>query len=167
MVSEAAIVETLRTIRDPEMPISIVDLGVVGEVRQEGSRVTVEILPTFVGCPALALIEGEVKAKVRRLPGVEQVEVRIVYDPPWSVDRITSAGRESLRNHGVTVPRPCSSASAGVESETDRPACPFCGSVKTRMESAFGPTRCRSIWYCAACRHSFEHLKRVSLPTLM
>jgi ring-1,2-phenylacetyl-CoA epoxidase subunit PaaD len=187
MVSEPAIREVLAGIPDPEMPISIVDLGLVERVEvlpsrdREGAIVTIDLLPTFVGCPALPMIEGEVRARVGRLEGVAGVEVRFVHTPAWSVERITPAGRESLRAHGVTVPErgdharaaalialrvsapastPVTGESAG---EPPRPAvpCPYCGSDRTRIESRFGPTRCRMIWYCDACRNSFEHLKRV------
>ncbi len=164
MVTESDILEVLRTIDDPEMPINIVDLGLVSRTefipfcdsREPGGgvHVRIDILPTFVGCHALPVIEKEIQRCVGALPGVATVEVRPVYSPAWSVDRVTPAGREALRRYGVTVP------AAGGGAAT--PVCPFCGSSVVREESAFGPTRCRTIWYCDACRHPFEHLKRVS-----
>lgn len=182
MVTANDIRDVLKTIPDPEMPISIVDLGIVENVHvapdSGGARVRIDILPTFVGCPALPMIEDEIRKHVARLPNVAQVSVRFLFDPPWSVDRITEAGRKSLREHGVTVPA-CEAltspererGTAKTEAESivlltvsaePRPvACPFCDSESTRVESAFGPTRCRMIYYCEACRNSFEHLKRV------
>lgn len=175
----------LAAIPDPEMPISIVDLGLVEQVQLDPSPVrpdsavaTITLLPTFVGCPALDMIREDVRRVVGALPGVEQVQVRFVHEPRWTVDRITEAGRASLRAHGVTVPergecaightdppggsipRPVPmTVSAG---STVAPVpCPFCGSVSTHLDSPFGPTRCRMIYYCEACRNSFEHLKRV------
>jgi ring-1,2-phenylacetyl-CoA epoxidase subunit PaaD len=162
MVSREAIDEVLRTINDPEMPINIVDLGIVASVRIESTtpgeeskrtRVVIDILPTFVGCPALQVIEEEIRRQVSRLEGVAEVEVCARFDPPWSVDRISNAGREALRQVGITVP-------AGAD-RSQVPACPFCGSRSVRLESTFGPTRCRMIYYCKDCRHPFEHLKRV------
>jgi ring-1,2-phenylacetyl-CoA epoxidase subunit PaaD len=155
MVSEEAVREVLRTINDPEMPISIVDLGIVEAVHVEPSGVRIDLLPTFVGCPALPAIEEEVRRRVGQLPSVERVEVRFLFDPAWTVDRINPAGREALRQMGVTVP--------GEELPPNAPApvCPFCGSSRVRLENAFGPTRCRMIYYCEACRNPFEHLKRV------
>lgn len=193
----------LATIPDPEMPISIVDLGLVEQVRLEPSHggprapdspdtlnATITLLPTFVGCPALDMIREDVRRTVGALPGIAQVAVRFIHEPRWTVDRITEAGRASLRAHGVTVPErggvpspPDSCGGGHAARATTDPSlrlvpmsitagplpfapsapvpCPFCGSVSTHLDSPFGPTRCRMIYYCEACRNSFEHLKRV------
>lgn len=161
MVTKEAVLEVLGTINDPEMPISIVDLGIVEEVRihsgtaedgDSGSSVTIDLLPTFVGCPALHAIEEEVRRRVGALPGVAQVGVHFRFDPPWTAERISAAGREALQMFGITVPG---------ETEVAAPQCPFCGSSAVELESPFGPTRCRMIYYCSSCRNSFEHIKRV------
>lgn len=180
MVALSDVNDVLREIPDPEMPISIVDLGIVGDVRIIPSgAVEIDILPTFIGCPALPMIEREIRQRVAQLPGVGGVTVRFLYDPPWSTDRVTPAGRESLRRFGVTAPGAAAPGEALVPlglpqiapatdesaAYTDRPAeavpCPHCGSGETRLTSPFGPTRCRMIYYCDACRNAFEHLKRV------
>lgn len=180
MINRDAIMDVLRTVPDPEMPISIVDLGLVENVHVRNgrcdeasaarARVEVTMLPTFIGCPALDMIAGDVRAKVGALPGVSEVKVNWVFDPPWSVDRITAEGRESLKAHGVTVPVPGSGSHLHVPGHdspqtvklrTSAVPCPFCGSTSTYLDSPFGPTRCRTIYYCEKCRNSFEHLKRV------
>ncbi len=177
MINVDDITRTLADVPDPEMPISIVDLGLVESVRiadpdngGAGARVTIDILPTFVGCPALDMIRSEIEEKVSRLADVTVVEVNFVYDPPWSVDRITDAGRTELREHGVTVPgrgaalhreAPEGGPSPTVPLRTSAIPCPFCGSSSTYLDSPFGPTRCRAVHYCTACRNSFEHMKRV------
>ncbi len=160
MVSQEAVLEVLRTIDDPEMPIDIVNLGLVEAVRiepGEPAAVHIDLLPTFVGCPALTAIAEEVRKRVGALAGVGAVEVRFRFDPPWTVDRISAAGRERLRQTGITVP----GLGDAAKPEELAPRCPFCGSADVRLENSFGPTRCRMIYYCAACRHPFEHLKRV------
>jgi ring-1,2-phenylacetyl-CoA epoxidase subunit PaaD len=156
MVTRQDILEVLKTIDDPEMAINIVDLGLVDKVElNEDGTLTVDILPTFVGCHALPVIEGQIRQRLATLPGVKSVEVHTRYSPPWMVDRITAAGRETLRSHGIAVP----DSADGDE----RPSkCPWCGSTSVREESPFGPTRCRTIWYCDSCRNPFEQLKRVS-----
>ncbi len=143
----------------------------------------IDILPTFVGCPALPFLEREITEKVSRLDGVERVKVRFVFEPPWSVDRITELGRKSLKAIGVTVPdQACRPPQVSGPPEVCRPpqvfrspqarpqqvvqinvpvACPFCDAMQTHVTSPFGPTRCRMIYYCEACRNSFEHMKRV------
>ncbi len=159
MLSRQELLSTLATILDPEMPISIVDLGIVEDVQiapvsaaATGHRVVITITPTFVGCPALDMIRDQVRQRVGGLPGVAEVEVRFVNDPPWTTERISPAGRESLRSHGVTVPLTIGGTPRCVP-------CPYCRSTETQLESRFGPTRCRMIYYCPACRNSFEHLK--------
>src|SRR5262249_45490727 len=101
MVTESEITEILRTINDPEMPINIVDLGIIDSVSVAGaecpgSRINVDVLPTFVGCAALPMIESMIRQKLCHLPGVASVEVNFKYSPAWTVDRISAAGREAL-----------------------------------------------------------------------
>lgn len=154
----------LTTINDPEMPISIVDLGIVDSVDARDGEVRVRLLPTFVGCPALDMLRDEIVHKTSRLPGVTRVHVEFAFDPPWTPDRISAAGRADLQRFGVTVPKRGAGASeqlvqlGGIE----RVACPYCGAADAKLESPFGPTRCRMIYYCPACKNQFEHMKRVS-----
>ena len=150
------------------MPITIVELGIVEDIRltragesgEDGdAAVEIDILPTFVGCPALDVLERDIRDKVGALSGVAHVDVRFVFDPPWTVDRISQRGRESLREFGVTVPH---KAHPQPLVQLHLPvACPFCNATETRVTSAFGPTRCRMIYYCDACKNTFEHMKRV------
>ena len=171
MVTTSDIMKVLRTIPDPEMPISIVDLGLIQNIRIEpgngSARISIDVLPTFVGCPALEMIASEITDKLGGLEGVSDTDVRFVYDPPWSVDRITIEGRDALKSHGVTVPEsggtlPVPGHTGGnVEFRTSAIKCPFCGSAETTLDSMFGPTRCRMIYYCNACRNPFEHMKKV------
>ena len=160
---ELAVWEALSAVRDPEIPpISITDLGMVGRVRVADDAVEVELLPTFVGCPALDVIreeaEGAVQTAVRDLP----VRVRFVYSPPWTSDRITPAGRDALRSYGLAPPghRPAPFVPLASLRRTEGGAsCPFCGSDDTTLESAFGPTLCRATHFCRACRNPFEAFK--------
>src|SRR5947209_10202939 len=130
MVTETEIRNALRGVNDPEMPINIVDLGIVDSVHIEhgdspaGAVITVDILPTFVGCAMLPVIEDDVRKKIRSLPGVGDVRVQMRFHPPWSVDRISSAGRKALKEFGVTVPR----HGEATECDNSPVECPFCGS---------------------------------------
>ena len=164
MVTHDAIMDRLRPILDPEMPISIVDLGLIEAVRIETENdktcVAVDVLPTFVGCPALDMIRSDIERSLEAMDDVDSVDVTFLHAPPWSVDRITEVGRASLREHGVTVPQPGQDADK-VTLQISAIPCPFCDSRSTRLESPFGPTRCRSVYYCPACKNTFEHMKRV------
>ena len=176
MPSRDSILSDLETIDDPEMPISIVDLGLIERVEilphppnGETGRADVEIdiLPTFVGCPALDMIRDLVREKLTARGEINEVKVNFLFDPPWSVDRITEAGRARLKEHGVTVPEHGSrlpvhgAPKFTTQLRTSAVPCPFCESRSTYLDSPFGPTRCRMIYYCEACRNSFEHMKRL------
>ena len=98
MVTEAQVWEALAEVADPEIPVvSLVDLGVVRDVRVEDGRVHVAFTPTFLGCPALEVMRDELAAKVAEL-GAEP-EVEVIQDDSWSTDRITPgrAARSSVR----------------------------------------------------------------------
>ncbi len=165
MVDEQSILDILLTIPDPEMPISIVDLGIVESVDVQESHARVELLPTFVGCLALPAIADEVKKKVGEIDGIEQVTVDFIYDPPWSTDRMTEQGKIDLAAMGIAVPDgTCCESNPDVtqvELQTSAIKCPWCDSEDTTYTSAFGPTRCRSIHYCNACRQPFERMKQI------
>lgn len=168
-LNSAQVESVLRTVLDPEMPVNILDLGIVADIRViEATHVAVDITPTFVGCPAVDVLRGDIEKRLRAA-GASLVDVRFVNDPVWSVERISDAGREALRQHGVTVP---ARGSVGPRLASQSPlvpltvsvgsvACPFCGDRRTHLESRFGPTRCRTIYYCDACKNQFEHMKAI------
>lgn len=166
MVNTKDIFEVLQTIPDPEMPISITDLGLIEDVNVSNAHVQIQLLPTFIGCFALPAIAQEIKDKVGELAGIDSVDVELINNPPWSIDRISDAGRASLAKHGISVPESGPICSGGSQSEpvelrTSAISCPWCDSRKTTLTSPFGPTRCKSIHFCNACRQPFERMKRV------
>ena len=96
--------------------------------------------------------------------GVIGVEVRVTFDPPWTRDRITPAGRERLRLSGFAPPKATSGPELiGLDELAVMPIaeCPYCGSRNTTLGNAFGPTLCRAIYHCADCRQPFEQFKRI------
>jgi ring-1,2-phenylacetyl-CoA epoxidase subunit PaaD len=161
VVTEAAVWDALAEIPDPEIPvISLVDLGVVRDVRVDDGRVRIEFTPTFLGCPALEVMREEMAEKIRAL-GAEP-DVQVVLDDSWSTDRITPAGREKLRVAGFAPPAPREAGTPTlVQLQKAVFRCPYCGSADTRLENIFGPTPCRSLRYCASCRQPFEQFKTI------
>jgi ring-1,2-phenylacetyl-CoA epoxidase subunit PaaD len=159
-VDERAVVDALRDVPDPEIPvISVVDLGVIGQVEVGADRLRVELLPTFVGCPALDPMRDAVAARLAALAPGRAIDVDVVFDPPWTTDRITPEGRRRLAASGFAPPVTGASA---LPVTLDVPVpCPWCGSRRTVLENAFGPTACRSIRYCTVCRQPFEQFKPV------
>jgi len=141
-----AVLEALAAVADPEIPaVSIVDLGMVEDVRVDDDAIRIELLPTFVGCPALDAIQLAVEEKLAAFD--RPVEVEFGFRVPWTTDRITPKGRERLRASGFAPP--------------DEATCPFCGSADVVLDNLFGPTQCRSLRYCRACRQPFESFKTV------
>ena len=157
----AAVWDALRGIPDPEIPvISIVDLGVVRDVRVEGERVEVDFTPTFMGCPALETMCRGIEEAIRAL-GAEP-SVRVVLDDSWTTDLITPEGREKLRTAGFAPPAPRSAGTPTlIQLERGPFRCPWCNSTDTTLENVFGPTPCRSLRYCNACRQPFEQFKTI------
>lgn len=155
--------EALAAVPDPEIPAcSIADLGMIERIEVTDSAVEVDLLPTFVGCPAKDIIGEDAARAVRDVAGDREVRVRFVYDPPWTTDRITEAGKEALRGFGI-APHWERTAAPVVVPLTRKPqavACPYCGSRETAMEAAFGPTPCRAQHFCSACRNPFEGFKQ-------
>ena len=153
--------EALAEIPDPEIPvISIVDLGVVKDVRVEGELVDVDFTPTFMGCPALDAMRAQMEDAIRAL-GAEP-NVNVILDDSWSTDRISPEGREKLRAAGFAPPAPRSVGPPTlVQLERGTFRCPWCGSTDTKLENVFGPTPCRSLRYCNACRQPFEQFKTI------
>jgi ring-1,2-phenylacetyl-CoA epoxidase subunit PaaD len=154
---ERAVRQALEQVSDPEIPaLSVVDLGMVQEVRCSGGHVTVRMTPTFVGCPALAIIRKNVEDQLRSVAGVEEVDVEFSFDTIWTTDRISDKGKQKLREFGIAPPA-CSLANMGAL----QASCPYCGSDNTRLENLFGPTACRSVFYCEECKQPFEAMKPV------
>jgi ring-1,2-phenylacetyl-CoA epoxidase subunit PaaD len=159
-LTESEVWDALAEIPDPEIPVvSLVDLGVVKGVQVDGDRVRVEFTPTFLGCPALEVMRDAMAEKVREL-GAEP-DVDVVLDDSWSTDRITAEGREKLRASGFAPPAPRPAQALQLVELQRGFRCPYCGSTDTRLENLFGPTPCRSVRYCTACRQPFEQFKTI------
>jgi ring-1,2-phenylacetyl-CoA epoxidase subunit PaaD len=155
----ASIWKALESVTDPELPVlTVLDMGIIAAVRIDNDRVEIDVTPTFSGCPALAVIRDEIKNALQRA-GETDITVNVVYDPPWTTDRLSEAGRQKLKQLGLAPPgKTCASTELPALEQTP---CPYCDSTNTELESLFGPTLCRSIHYCHACRQSFEHFKTV------
>ena len=160
---ERRVWDALAAFPDPEIPaIGLVDLGVIGEVRIGPEVVHVELLPTFVGCPAIEVMRDQIQERLTALGVADRVDVEVTYATPWTSERISAAGREQLRRSGFAPPV-MTAGPAGLDELAVLPIaeCPYCGSRNTTIDNPFGPTLCRAIYHCTDCRQPFEQFKRV------
>jgi ring-1,2-phenylacetyl-CoA epoxidase subunit PaaD len=147
----------LGTIADPEIPVvSLVDLQIIRDIEVTDDRVVVRITPTFLGCPALEYMKNEIREKLKQM-SFGDIQIVQQLSPPWSTDLLSAESKEKLRRYGIAPPE---SRATMIEGSLPKVvACPFCESNDTRLETPFGPTLCRQIYYCEHCKQSFERFK--------
>ena len=158
----------LSTVLDPEVPaLSLRDLGIVRDVREQGGALDVVLTPTYSGCPATEVISQSVVDAITAA-GLGPVTITMQRAPAWTTDWISEAGRRKLREYGIAPPGPVSpDGAAPLKFMPRRPGsgsavdCPRCGSAHTERLSAFGSTACKAMYRCLACREPFEHFKPI------
>lgn len=150
---------------DPELPmLTLVDLGVLREVEtDDDGTVVAAITPTYSGCPAMATMREDL-VRALRVAGF-RARVRVVLDPPWTTDWITSRGRAALAEAGISPPGPAPHHDGPVALQllpTRREvACPRCGADDVAVVSEFGSTACKAQYRCRACWEPFDHVKEI------
>jgi len=144
---EAQIHSAVASVDDPEYPgISIVDLGLLETITLDSNDdVTIGLIPTFSGCPALAVIADDVVDAVQTLTSVANCTVAWLNAPAWHADRISHEARSCLERKFTVA----------VQLGERSPTCPLCAS-KTVEQSMFGPSRCRSVHTCTGCGETVE-----------
>ena len=139
----------LGEVPDPEIPvISVVDLGIVREVRWEGNELVVGVTPTYSGCPATSVIAHEIKSALLS-HGVQSFRLETQLSPPWTTDWISDAGKECLRAFGIAPPTPHGTSIS----------CPRCASASVAKVSEFGSTPCKAQYRCLDCLEPFDLFK--------
>jgi ring-1,2-phenylacetyl-CoA epoxidase subunit PaaD len=158
-----AIFEILDGVKDPEVPVlSVVELGIVRDVEVDETGVTVRITPTYSGCPAMRVIEDEIRAALAG-HGVPLVRLDTIYSPAWTTDWLSPDAKRKLEAYGIAPPgrapqEPLVSLTRA-PARVDSPACPYCHSRDTTIRSEFGSTACKAIGYCNSCQQPFEIFK--------
>ena len=155
----------LRRVLDPEVPVvSVVDLGIVRDVIDEGGEMVVVVTPTYSGCPATEVIEASIVAALDDAH-LGPTRIRMQRAPAWTSDWISAEGRAMLRGYGIAPPGPVAPAQAAPLRFVPRAiaplACPRCASTDTERLAAFGATACKALWRCRACGEPFEHFKPI------
>ncbi|UXX78860.1 phenylacetate-CoA oxygenase subunit PaaJ [Reichenbachiella carrageenanivorans] len=156
-ISPTVILNLLRTVMDPEIPVlSVVDMGVIRHI-DVTDYVTVTITPTYSGCPAMNSIEADIK-KCLIDNGYEKITVKTVLQPAWTTDWLTEHGRKQLLAYGIAPPQGSTSKRALFLEEETVP-CPQCQSKNTVLVSEFGSTACKALYKCLDCLEPFDYFK--------
>lgn len=162
--TEAQVWDVLSDVKDPEIPtVSVVDLGMVERVEVGGGEVVVlvEMIPTFLGCPALDLIRTRAKNALCEALALDPEQVRVEFrlSRAWSTERVSQKGRERLKAWGMAPPP--SGTVTDFVAGTTTVACPLCASMETEVQNLFASAACRALYYCRACKNPFEVMKPI------
>lgn len=148
----------LESVSDPEIPVlSILEMGVVRSALLEGRLATIEITPTYSGCPAMDVIADDIKAALKE-KGFE-VKVNLILSPAWTTDWITPKGRLALEKYGIASPLSAEADKEALLGNKKIVKCPQCGSNHTKLVSQFGSTACKALFQCEDCLEPFDYFK--------
>ena len=151
--------DALKDLTDPELPfLTLDDLGVIREIKRSDKNHVVTIAPTYIGCPAISVIEEKISSELKKL-GITAI-IEKSFSPPWSSDWISENGRKKMEEFGISPPHPKDTKSFS-RSSAKAVKCPQCTSYKTEKVSEFGSTACKSLYRCLNCQEPFDHFKCV------
>jgi ring-1,2-phenylacetyl-CoA epoxidase subunit PaaD len=143
----------LEEIKDPEVPVlSIIDLGIVRDIKWNDDELELVITSTYTGCPAMDMIAADIRSELTTL-GFKKIKITQSLSPPWTTDWMSESGKRKLQEYGIAPPdKRFSIPKDGVE-------CPLCHSNNTRLISEFGSTACKALYQCNDCKEPFDYFK--------
>ncbi len=158
-MTQEKIYSLLATVSDPEVPVlTILDLGIVREVKQEKEAIEISITPTYSGCPAMNTIAEDIRAAFAK-EGITQISVKMVLSPAWTTDWLSEEGKKKLSAYGIAPPLDEEADTAALWKGAKVIPCPQCHSTNTKMISLFGSTACKSLHQCEECLETFDYFK--------
>lgn len=160
MNDKQSILNILEDVCDPEVPVlSILDLGIVRDVRFTQEQVEIVITPTYSGCPAMDAISMDIRLKLLE-HNYRNIKITHVLSPAWTTDWMSEKGKEKLKAYGIAPPNPkqvvCDTE---LFSREEAVQCPLCNSYHTKMISRFGSTACKALYQCQNCKEPFDYFK--------
>ena len=164
-LTEERVWSALENVKDPEIPVlSVVDMGMITDVqirnpKSEIRNAQITMTPTFVGCPAIDVIQKSIREEVLKL-GFDEVIVKVDFENTWTSDRIKPEAKIKLEKFGLAPPAIVSNTEL-TEGQLNNVRCPHCKSTDTTLRSAFGSTLCRAIRFCFNCKQGFEQFKPI------
>ena len=148
-ISAKAIWKLMEEIPDPEIPVlSIIDLGIVRDIKMDDEKIEIIITPTYSGCPAMDMIQMNIWMSLLG-QGYQNIKITTVLSPAWTTDWMNEDAKQKLKNYGIAAPNKKS-----VEVK-----CPLCNSLDTKLISQFGSTACKALYQCNDCREPFDYFK--------
>ncbi len=164
-ISTQHIWQILDQITDPEIPvISIVDLGIVRDVRSDDRGIEIFITPTYSGCPAMDVISMNIRMELMQ-KGFSNIKITQQLSPAWTTDWMTEKGKTQLKAYGIAPPQTLSDKSHSnrigkmLFNDEVIVECPQCGSKNTKLLSQFGSTACKALYQCMDCKEPFDYFK--------
>jgi len=159
-INKDAIYSYLEEINDPEVPVlSIIDLGIVRDVKMNDEELEVIITPTYTGCPAMDMITATIKIQLATL-GFKKVKVTQILSPAWTTDWMSDDGKRKLKEYGIAPPNPKQQVcDQKLFAEAEAVQCPQCDSYHTHRISEFGSTACKALYQCDDCKEPFDYFK--------
>lgn len=150
--------EVLATVADPEIPVlTVEDLGVIRGINLIDNRVTIQLTPTYSGCPAMDTIATDI-SKALDNAGYE-TEIQMVLSPAWTTDWISANGRKKMNEYGIAPPLESNADKMALLHEARVVKCTRCGSTNTHLVSQFGSTACKALFQCDDCKEPFDYFK--------
>lgn len=151
-IQEKKIWQILETVFDPEVPVlTIIDLGIVRDVKLTGELIEIIITPTYTGCPAMDMIAMNIRLALIE-NGYTNIKITTTLAPAWTTDWMSEAGKQKLKEYGIAPPHPSMLGQADVQ-------CPQCNSINTKLLSEFGSTACKALYQCNDCKEPFDYFK--------
>lgn len=158
-IDKQEIYRILSEVPDPEIPVlSIIELGMIRDVRIQAEQIIIDLTPTYTGCPATDMIKSDIATAMLN-NGYTNCHINVVIDPPWNTDWIGEEAKEKLRKYGIAPPEKSSYDKYNLMLEPDQIHCPRCNSIDTTMISQFGSTACKAMCKCNSCLEPFDYFK--------
>jgi ring-1,2-phenylacetyl-CoA epoxidase subunit PaaD len=163
---EEKIREILEEVKDPEVPVlSIIDLGILRDVQftcsnstEENPGVRLTITPTYSGCPAMDVIQMDIRLKLLE-KGYRNIQIQQSLSPAWTTDWMSEEGKRKLKEFGIAPPNPKQQFCSAEMFQQEVVQCPHCDSFHTEVISQFGSTACKALYRCGDCKEAFDYFK--------
>ena len=156
-ITEKKIRSLLEEVKDPEVPVlSVLDLGIVRDIKVSETETEVIITPTYSGCPALDVIRMNIQMTLLS-HGYKNVKITQILSPAWTTEWMSEEGKRKLKEYGIAPPNPKQQVcDQKLFAAAEAVQCPHCNSYHTHRVSEFGSTACKALYVCDDCKEPFD-----------